>query len=243
MPSRSYFAHSTAGRTVSSVIVTEVENFTFVNEVPDDSVTHGVRPPRIHEPVRTRDLSVDEVMFSRAQPHITSRPTGQLGALAKMLAGRKKLVVSSLIAVLLIVGISAVALKPSVSPQVAAQASDSSSAIATAPTSPATPATLSEPLETPLGKSTAQAADYIRDALAGSISDPAASLLRTQLGWKAHDIPAVREVSSVGDERLVAVCLIMGDGSPRCRQLTLTQHGQTFSIREIIQPATTDVTG
>lgn len=243
MPSRSYFAHSTAGRTVSSVIVTEVENFTFVNEVPDDSVTLGVRPPRIHEPVRTRDLSVDEVIFSRSQPNNASRPTGQLGALAKKLADRKKLIVGSLVAVLLIVGISVVVLKPSISPQVAAQASDSSPAIATAPTSAATPATLSEPLETQLGKSSAQATDYVSDALSGLISDPALPQLRTQLGWKAHDIPAVREVSSVGDERLMAVCLIMGDGSPRCRQLTLTQHGQTFSIREIIQPATTDVTG
>lgn len=243
MPSRSYFAHTSDGPPVSSVIVTEVENFTFINEVPDDRAIHGVRPPRIHEPVRRSDLSVDEVIFSRSQPHIESRPTSQLGALAKMLSGRKKLVVSCLIAVLLVVGISAVVLKPSTSPQVAAQASDSSPTIASAPTSAATPATLSEPLETQLGKSTAQATDYVRDALAGLISDPALPQLRTQLGWMAYDIPAVREVSSVGDERLMAVCLIMGDGSPRCRQLTLTQHGQTFSIREIIQPATTDVTG
>jgi hypothetical protein len=235
VPSRSYFAHQDVDGKLHSVIVTEVERCTFINELPAPLPERDVPNARLYGPGQSSHASVEDILQTRvSEARQAQKSSNRFWGLSEASRRRKLILVcaggAGLLAVILILF-----LRPSGDVDQVDQARPTLS-----PTADSN-ATSSTAVPTPQDIKSLES--IIASKLNGSVPDALAAKLRGELAWSQNQDPAVRELSSLGDEHLVEVCTISKTGLPLCRQLTVIANDHDVSIREIVQPATNDVAG
>jgi hypothetical protein len=246
VPSRSYFAHQEVDGKLHSVIVTEVERCTFINELPapahapDPSPERERAAGRLYGPRQSSHASVEDILQSRVSATPQALKSSARFWRQDESSRRRKLILVSAGGAVLLALFLILFLKPSGEVDQVRQARPTLTPTADSNSAPST-AMPSTAMPKPQDNKTL--ASFVARILSGSEPDALATKLRSELAWTQNSDPAVRELSSLGDEHLVEVCTISKTGAPLCRALTVIANDQDVSIREIVQPASNDVTG
>ena len=86
-------------------------------------------------------------------------------------------------------------------------------------------------------------ADFLESVVAGQKKDEHGSALKSGLGCLKVCEVAARTISKTGDVSISVIAAISEDGTVRQCSVILEESGDTYRIRQIIQPATRSATG